>query len=244
MLCNSFPKSGTHLLIQALGALPETEFYGSFIASVPSIRFRLRSDQAHLNRIKSVAPGEVVPSHLYYSPPFADQIRKQRIAHFFIYRDLRDVVVSEAFYLHSMAWWHGLSRHFRACPNLESRLLLSINGMPDKLPNEYPGVGSRFRFYQPWIDDPNCMAIRFEDLVSDEKREETLRGIATFDQSIRGRAYDVNDFVSKATVAMNPGKSHTFRSGKRQEWKKHFTPAIEKAFDRVAGEVNSSLGYQ
>lgn len=189
-----------------------------------------------------MAPAEVMPAHLYHKPCFSEQIAKQRVAHFFIYRDLRDIVVSETFYLHTMARWHRMSRHFRDCPDTESRLLLSINGMPDLFPNEYPDIATRFQFYRPWIDDDGCLAIRFEDLIG-ENREDTLRQIAEFDQSIRGVQYDVSRFTADALNAMNPGKSHTFRSGTKEAWKEHFTPRVSEAFDRVAGDLVAQLEF-
>lgn len=242
VLCNSFPKSGTHLLLQILQSLPGTRFYGSFLASVPSISFRVRREKDQLNRLSSIAPDEVMPAHLYYSAGVDSQINSQSISHFFVYRDLRDVVVSEAFYLSSMAWWHGLSRYFRGCDSLESRLLLSIEGLPDKFAHEYPDIATRFGFYRPWIESDNCFAIRYEDLRSTEVGQ-FVRDIAVFDQQRRQCPFDIDSFVRDATQAIDPSRSHTFRSGKKEGWREHFSPRVHDAFDRVAGDLMTRLGY-
>ena len=242
VLCNSFPKSGTHLLLQILRVLPETKFYGSFLASVPSIRFKMRSPSAHLRCIRAMAPREVMPAHLYHCDDHAHQIREQRLSHFFIYRDLRDVVVSESFYLANMARWHRMSRYFQQALDLEAQLLLSIEGMPEKFPNEYPSIAARFGFYQPWLSEENCLAVRFEDLVGPD-REQAIREIGEFDQATRGVQYDLDQFVQDARNAIDPKKSHTFRSGKKEEWREHFSPRVSDAFDRVAGELMGQLGY-
>lgn len=242
VLCNSFPKSGTHLLLQILQALPETRFYGSFLASVPSISFRLRSEKNQLKRLRSMAPNEVMPAHLYFSPKMETQIESQSLSHFFIYRDPRDVIVSEAFYLSSMAWWHGLSKYFRGCESLESRLLLSIEGLPDEFSNEYPDIATRFGFYQPWIQSDHCLAVRYEDLCG-SALEKTIRDIGEFDQHKRGCSFDIENFVHNATGAIDPSRSHTFRAGKKRGWREHFSPRVVDSFDRVAGNLIAQLGY-
>ena len=242
VLCNSFPKSGTHLLLQALQTLPHTQYYGSFLASVPSIRFRLRSDASHRSHLRSIAAGEVIPMHLYHRAAYENFASENGAAHFFIYRDLRDVVVSEAFYLATMAKWHRMSQAFRQLDDTESRIELSIRGLESQYPSEYPDVAKRFGFYAQWMQRDDCLPIRFEDLRGDH-RETTLERIAQFDQRQRGIEYDIAVWKQAAIEAMDPNRSHTFRSGEKQGWRKHFTPKLQQAFDEVAGQCNRSLGY-
>ena len=242
VLCNSFPKSGTHLLLQALQTLPQTRYYGSFLASVPSIRFRLRSDASHQSHLGSIAAGEVIPMHLYHRSAYEDFATEKNASHFFIYRDLRDVVVSEAFYLATMAKWHRMSQSFRELPDTESRIELSIRGLAERYPMEYPDVATRFGFYAGWMQREDCLPIRFEDLRG-ENREATLQRIAEFDQRQRCLEYNVSAWKAEAIAAMDPKRSHTFRSGEKQGWRKHFSEKNKQAFDEVAGDLNRSLGY-
>jgi hypothetical protein len=44
--------------------------------------------------------------------------------------------------------------------------------------------------------------------------------------------------------AIQPKKSHTFRSGKTGGWKNHFTDAHKKLFKDVAGDLLVQLGYE
>ncbi len=243
VLCNSFPKSGTHLLLQILRSLPGTRYYGSFIASVPSIRFKLRSLDDHVKRIKAIAPAEIVPCHLYHQPAIANQLAEKNVCHFFIYRDPRAVVVSEAFYFTGHAWWHRMSRKFRRLPDLESQLLLSIDGIGQEFPEAYPNIAARFSFYQPWINTESCLAVKFEDLVTDS-RSQVIRKIGEFYQAKAGVAFDLDEFVKEALAAIDPARSHTFRTGETSGWKKHFTPRVEARFNEVAGSLLDSLGYE
>ena len=94
VLANSFPKSGTHLLLQILEAIPGVTTYGTFIASMPSITFKERSKLSHIRLLGKMVPGEIVPAHLFFHPHFRTNINNKSVVHFFIYRDLSDVSIS------------------------------------------------------------------------------------------------------------------------------------------------------
>ena len=44
--------------------------------------------------------------------------------------------------------------------------------------------------------------------------------------------------------AIQPGKSHTFRSGKTGSWREYFTKEHKKLFLDVAGDLLIRLGYE
>ena len=44
--------------------------------------------------------------------------------------------------------------------------------------------------------------------------------------------------------AIQPGKSHTFRSGRTDGWRQYFTDAHKKLFKDVAGDLLVRLGYE
>jgi hypothetical protein len=44
--------------------------------------------------------------------------------------------------------------------------------------------------------------------------------------------------------AIQPRKSHTFRSGKTGGWKQHFTDEHKSLFKDVAGDLLVKLGYE
>jgi hypothetical protein len=242
LLANSFPKSGTHLLLQALQALPGTRSYGSFIASQPSYTFVERSRATHLRLIRAMAPGEVVPAHLFHDATYADAVRRRSL-HFFIYRDLRDVVVSEAFYLGTMNRWHALHRFFKH-RTLAERLMLSILGMSrEDCGYEYPDIGTRFRRFAPWLREPGVTAFRFEDLAH-TRQAEHLRQIVSLYLSRINSLADVDQTLHHVQTTMAPSKSHTFREGKSGGWRKYFRAEHVDAMKRVAGDLLVSLGYE
>jgi sulfotransferase 6B1 len=247
VVVNSFAKSGTHLLSQVALALPNVVDYGSFVAVAPALRFRPRAEASLVRTLEHVVPGEIVRAHLWYRPGIREKFQEMNALHLFIYRDPRDVVVSEAHYLADMAPWHRLSKHFRARSSLSERILLSISGLPAGQGGiSYPNVAQRFADYLPWLSDPNTVAVRFEDLAS-ERFELVVRRIgaayAERNGGLRGsRAID--DFVSQAHLFVDPSKSHTYRQGAVGGWRGSFTSEHVEAMKEVAGPLLVELGYE
>lgn len=244
LIANSFPKSGTHLLVQILEAFPGTVNYGSFIASMPSITYRESSPQIHRKMIKHIVPGEVLMAHMFYDSSYQAEMEKRKCCHFFIYRDPRDVVVSEAYYLTYMNRWHRLHRFFKALRTPEERVMFAITGSLDlKFPYDYPDVGRRFKRYEGWLKDDNVFAVKFEDLVS-ERRNEIIRDIVSFYKKQSNTDSTEKDIIKRAGNNIDPNKSHTFRKGESGGWRKEFEKKHKDAFKKVAGDLLIRLGYE
>jgi hypothetical protein len=244
VLCNSFPKSGTHLLSQILGAIAMPREYGTFIASMPSITYRERSAGSIRRSIAAIAPGEMVRAHLHYSDDTAKWIEGRNLLHFFIYRDPRDVVISEAFYLSDMNRWHRLHRHFAGLETVRERVLFSILGNEYRAtPYDYPDIGARYRRYQPWINHPTTCAIRFEDLRGD-RPDLPVSQVARFYCESMNATGSVSDITASALASVDSGRSHTFRRGTAGQWKELFDGEHRDALKRVAGGLLVELGYE
>ncbi len=244
MLANSFPKSGTHLLVQIIGGLPQCVNYGEFLASTTSsFQFRERSVDSTCRFIRSFVPGEIVRGHLYYEPLYAEELARRHTVNYFIYRDPRDVVVSEAHYLRDMNRWHRLHPYFRRAQSIEDAITLSITGLDPPVPGiDYPNIAARFARYQGWLTCPDCFCIRFEDLQS-ENRAVIIRQMAEFYlRRCSGYEIDVEECVRAMTANVAPQKSHTFRSGKKAGWQKEFTAEHHRLFNEIAGDLLETLG--
>ncbi len=242
-LANSFPKSGTHLLDQIVEALPERRNYGSFLESMTaSYVFRERARESTLKYIRSIIPGELVRAHLFYNHEYDDALQQRRIVHFFIFRDLRDVVVSEAHYLRSMNKWHRMHPHFRNCESQEDAISLAINGLPNSSGLYYPNVAERFNRFAGWLTSPTTFAVRFEDLTS-EKAEDSVRKLVQWYAERTNCDLDIEQVTGAAIDSMNPGRSHTFRKSGSGGWKLEFTPRLKQEFKDVAGKLLAKLQY-
>ncbi len=245
LVANSFPKSGTHLLIQILRGLPGTEYFGSFIASMPSIPFRERSRKSHRRLINQIVPGEVVGAHIFFDPDYASELAKLNCAHFFIYRDPRDVVVSEAHYLTKMNRWHRLHAHFsKQLKRDDERISASILGVTTHgFPYDYPDIAKRFGRYQGWLGREDVCALKFEDIMS-EKRSETLARIISFRSEESRPIPTLRESVSMVEASINPTQSHTFRKGEVGGWRNVFTARHKEEMKSVAGQLLIDLGYE
>lgn len=243
ILANSFPKSGTHLLLQVLRSIPGTRYYRSFIASMPSVTFRERSSARHVALIRSIVPGEVVPAHLFWHPSNADALRERRVIHFFIYRDPRDVAVSEAHYLTSMNRWHRLHRYYLRMSSFDDRLMAAIRGMRGPgFSYDYPDIAQRFARYAPWLTHPNVIPVRFEELVG-PRRTACIQGLMTSYRGATTGGADVDTLAERALAAIDPGRSHTFREGRPGGWRNAFKASHVEAMRSVAETLLRELGY-
>jgi len=245
VLTNSVPKSGTHLLVQVIEGLPDRVNYGAFLGSeTSSFQLRQRSAENTCRFIRRFVPGEIVRGHLYYEPLYAAELTKWRTVNYFIYRDPRDVVVSEAHYLREMNRWHRLHPYFRKLPTIDDAIMLSITGFDPPVSGiEYPNIAARFARYSGWLERDDCLAIRFEDLVS-ERQGELIRQIAEFYASRAETPFDLDATVQTMSALIAPQKSHTFRSGKKAGWRREFSPAHRERFAELAGDLLVRLGYE
>jgi hypothetical protein len=218
--------------------------FGVFLASMTSsFVFRERTIAESLAEIKAFVPGEIIRGHLFYDPRIAEALKARGVIHYFIYRDPRDVAVSEAHYLQRMNPWHRLHRHFKNLSD-EQAIDLAIRGLDGKFPSlNYPDIARRFQRYAGWLRDPNTLAIQFEDLRS-ERQVESIRAMIAFYHEQSPQIEGLEEITSGCVAAIKPCKSHTFRNGRQGGWRTAMSPANIATFKEVAGELLIELGYE
>jgi hypothetical protein len=245
ILANSFPKSGTHLLFQIVDGLPHATNYGVFLASMTSsFRFRERSPENASRFIRSFVPAEIVRGHLFFHPQNAADLRDKNVVHYFVYRDPRAVVVSEAHYLREMNRWHRLAPYFSKLPSINDAIMLSIRGLDPPIAGiEYPNIAARFARYAGWLNRDDCLALWFEDMASDN-RPAVIRRMAEYYAGHCRDPVDVDACVAAMAASIAPQKSHTFRSGKKSGWQQEFTAEHRRVFAELAGDLLIELGYE
>ena len=245
VLANSVPKSGTHLLDQVVAALPHRRCYGTFLESMTaSYVFRERTDASTVAFIEKLVSGEVVRAHLHHSTPAQGALAEQNVVHYFIYRDPRDVVVSEAHYLRSMNLWHKLHPYFKRLPTFTDAVSLAIRGLqPGEADLEYPDIARRYRRFLPWLHSPAVCAVRFEELVSPRRRG-AIERIVRFYADRCGEPFDIEEVVDTAEARIAPSRSHTYRAGKTGGWGGVFTDEHKQSFKSLSGGLLGELGYE
>jgi hypothetical protein len=252
ILCNSYPKSGTHLLYQILYSLPETTKWND-IVSVQAL-CGIMNTASHVRwKIGSAPDGSIVRSHLMHSAEIRDIFQAEGCKSLFIYRDLRDVAVSHARWVlkEPQIFLHDI---YRQLPSFDEQLMSTIQGVPVGSPFgsnlSQPNIGQDFSRWAGWISDPDTLAIRFEDLVGErgggdeQKRLYIVEKILDHLDIQLSSAAVAQQFSS---AAMNPSESHTFVKGGKGNiggWREFFKPQHKTAFKKVAGETLIELGYE
>ena len=105
----------------------------------------------------------MIAAHLFYEPEYNLILSERRAVHFFIYRDLRDVAISEAHYLAYMNKWHRLHPYYKKLPDINACISQAILGINENgFPFDYPDIAKRFQRYAGWLTESNVFVIKFE----------------------------------------------------------------------------------
>jgi hypothetical protein len=241
----SFPKSGTHLLDQILlgfaNVAPYAKRLHSFYAEYEGESGVKRAPEQALHWLDSLRPRDVASAHLFARPDAVARVCSPKFIPYFIFRDPRDVVVSHVFYVTEMETHHVHHAYYQSLPDFNSRLSVSILGRPDSN-IEFSNIADRFAPYLDWLNQPEVLAIHFEDLIND--RAATLTRIMDHFLARAPLQTPRQLILDSLESAINPTKSPTFRSGKTGEWKKYFKEEHKRIFKESAGDLLITLGYE
>ena len=242
---NSKPKSGSHLLLQILNGFTQIMPY-QYVEADPirtiEKRGRRRTEAEILNDLKQIPQGVIGWGYLEPSPENVVFLCKADRVNYFIYRDPRDMLVSQVFFATDMNEEHGMHKYYKSLADFGERLNVAITGI-DQDGVYMVGVKQRYASVFEWREQSNVMCIRFEDLIND--RDATLDAMLDEVESIGYKIPTPRDKALSILVeAIQPRRSHTFRSGKTGGWREHFTEAHKNLFKDVTGDLLIRLGYE
>jgi hypothetical protein len=257
LFANSFPKSGTHLLIQILAGFSQI---GPVVNSglPPIVTFEGRTGQRRstlsiLAEIKMLKSGDIAYGHLHAEPEIIDQLSSNPFATYNIIRDPRDVVVSHVHYITELAPEHIHHKYFmEELHNFDERLKYSITGSPGieiRINQDQPGfeelpdIRSRLIPFLGWLDVEGVFNARFETLITDP--DGSILQMLEF-AGEKGFIFNKNQEAAIEVLKenINPRKSPTFRNGKTGGWKKAFNEENKSIFKEIAGDLLIQLGYE
>lgn len=192
-------------------------------------------------------PPRTIVAPIYIDFPGFQKIPKpENHRGFFVTRDPRDIVTS---------WYFSVK--------LSHKLVDGIGGtraqlqeLPEKTGFQhaidfveerglFDGLGS----WGVRVDDPRLRVFRYEDLTGDDQQR-TWKNLLTqceipLPDDILQQLLDENSFRTM-TEGRERGtedvRAH-LRKGVHGDWRNHFTPAIEKKFRAVTGDLIEKLGY-
>lgn len=252
ILCNSFPKSGTHLLYQILYSIPGLQKWDD-IVSIQAL-CGIMNTPAHLRwKIGSAPDRSIVRSHLMHCPEVLSVLQEFDCKVFFIYRDLRDVAVSHARWItkEERIFLHNIYAQYSS---FDEQLMSSIKGVPLGSPLgsnvSQPDIGSDFARWQGWIGDRNTIAVKFEDLVGERGGGSEAKRLELVSKILDRLEVNLTPTQIEAqfrSCALNPEESHTFKKGGKGNiggWKNAFNDSHKEEFKKVAGQTLIDLGYE
>jgi hypothetical protein len=242
---NAKPKSGSHLLLQVLNGFTQIMPYryveADPIRTITKNGTRKTQDEI-LADLRTLPSGVIGWGYLDATPDNASYLTRAGRVNYFIYRDPRDLLVSQVFFATDMHEEHGMHDFYNALPDFGERLKVAITGI-DRDGLTMVSVKGRYEGVFQWLAQPNVLCIRFEDLVN--HRDATLTSML---DEVEKTGYRIpiprEKALSILVDAIQPKKSHTFRSGKTGGWKEYFTDDHKKLFKDVAGDLLVRLGYE
>ena len=242
---NSKPKNGSHLLLQILRGFTQVLPY-KYVANDPVRTIerdgKRKTNEEVLSELKGIPRGVIGWGYVDATPENVAFLCQPHRINYFVYRDPRDVLVSQVFFATDMHEQHGMHEFYKALPDFGERLKIAITGI-DQDGLYMVNVKQRFASVFEWLEQPHVMCIRFEDLVN--QRDATLSAMLDEVESI---GYKIptprKEAVAILAGAIQPRKSHTFRSGKTGGWRVHFTDEHKNLFKDVAGDLLVKLGYE
>ncbi len=242
---NSKPKSGSHLLLQILNGftkiIPYKYVDAEPIRTIKKDGGRRTSDEI-LHDLKKIPNGVISWGYVDATNENASFLTSAGRVNYFIYRDPRDLLISQVFFATDMHEEHGMHDFYNSLPNFNERLKVAITGI-DKDNLKMVSVKQRYEGVFGWLEQKNVMCIRFEDLINN--RDITLNKML---DEVEKTGYKIptsrEKCLSVLVEAIQPKKSHTFRSGKTGGWKEYFTEEHKKLFKDVAGDLLVRLNYE
>jgi hypothetical protein len=245
IFANAKPKSGSHLLLQIMNGFCRIAPY-AYVAANPIRTINAsggrRPDESVLSDLQAVPPGIIGWGYVDATPKNIAFLCQPERVNYFIYRDPRDMLVSHVFFATDMHLSHGMHAYYQSLPDFNERLKVAITGINQDglfmvdVHQRYDGV---FR----WLEQPSTLCLRFEDLIN--SRQKTIGQMLDHLEKTGFHIPTPRDKALEILVeAIQPQKSHTFRSGKTGGWKEHFTPENKTLFKDVVGDLLIRLGYE
>jgi hypothetical protein len=245
VLGNAMPKSGSHLIIQVLKGLTNI---GPFVdPGMPPVNRgednRKLSEIAILANIQQMKAGDIAYGYIHARQPFISVLTASGRATVFVYRDPRDMIISHVFYATQIQPKHGMRHYYtEVLTSIEDRINAAILGV-DEPGSELSSVRQKYENYLGWLDKPEVLSLRFEDLILN--RDATLERLLDY-LKVRGYLPKIpyQEAVDRLKQAIVPKKSGTFRKAQPGNWREYFTPANKALFKEVSGDLLVSLGYE
>jgi hypothetical protein len=273
LLINSLPKSGTHLLANAVEILGYQEHFEEGEVTEAPLFFNYREVKKRLkNQVQSneqISIGALTPchvnsatfrhwltlisqkkyilGHIPWTPLLNPIIRDLNYHHIFIIRDPRAVVFSSIpFVLDTgkMPAKHFLENDFKLMSPTQRLDFILEGGYAVKAGVEIKSFAEVYRDMLAWRQEKNCLFIRFEDLVGEEGGGSAEKQKGVMSKICSYLNISFDDnILAQLSHIYNPS-ARTFRIGKIDAWKSSMTPETIEKLNIYCQPLCEEAGYE
>lgn len=166
--------------------------------------------------------------HVLFSQAAVSNLQKNNYLGFFIYRDPRDKIVSNA---------HWIMNH----PSFSKSEKTSIPQIITKL---IPLTKAEYNQYSGWFKVPFFYSFKFEDLIGPRGGGTSIKQRSTIINICKHLKINPDKKTVDNCVKKLFGKAPTFREGKIGSWKNHFTKEQTLLAKQELGQLLIELGYE
>lgn len=239
---NGFPKSGLHLLAQMMypiaHQMPPDWLEAPWVGMFQKQSFT--DERAPINQITfglaRIQEGRYMKGHCGWDKALEDYLYYSGIIHIFIYRDLRDVAVSQTYHIlnaDNKKLFHPDKELFTNLGDFDEILSAVIQGI-----DIYPGVVDRWEPYAGWLNVDWTLSMKFSVIRNEPITVSKIiiqHMISRLTKILRMGAKIEEEKLKGVVVAMSQAgkmrsRSPTFRKGKVGSWKEHFTEVHVEQF--------------
>ncbi len=241
VVLNSIPKAGTNLLIRTLYLLYPMHRMLTQTVNTGDI-YKINS------KVKKIKKGQFMAAHIKYSKEIEKCFVDNSVKNILIVRDPRDIAVSNYVYITYKDSSHRLHKYFKALNSDSERLMASIQGVEGKdLSDKIASLplAEHINSFLLWVDRPDCLVVRFEDLVGNRGGGSDLDQVNTVKRIVKYLRLSISDKVIKeqAVKIFNP-ESRTFVNGKIGAWKNVLEEKHKVVIAKEMNDVLIKLGYE
>jgi len=232
LLLVSIHKSGTNMMTQAIGGNHQ-QMDG---------KMEMGNIHPHSEVIQSLKKfSRFGRSHLPYHSQYCKVMREQKGKILFLYRDIRDCIVSWTYYVDKVKGTEWFT-------NFEVSKDKRLEDFPFSERMTKIICGSRFIYerFVNWIDTPNELVykMKYEDILNNKK--ETFQDFIDWMGSGLIQTLSTEFDCSKPEYMMqriDPANCNTYRKGAIGEWEHFFTYEQKRLFRVHLEDLLERLGY-
>lgn len=213
----TMPKAGTHLLEKALHLITNQEISLGMTGLI-------NNKLVHFN-------------HLW--PELDPLIHDSNCLKIILFRDPRDVLISQMFWMQKEPYWADLTQD-----QINMFFFMSDQEKIDFLIELPTGIFYYSKLCSELMDKPDVIAFCFEDLVGLEGGGCRIRQENALDKLAQCLGYTLSAEEIANITSQLFGNTWTFRKGKIGEWKYYFNNEHKRLFKEKMGKYLIKLGYE